>query len=140
MTIEVKTQKVHFSLPYREGMEKQAGYAGKVDSTSKTYPDEKTFAKFAFDLDNSIEVKESEALEIGYKVLRQNKQRAILIGVVAKQFSITAPGAGGLTKTDKGLISAMGELTKDLGKIAQAFTKKTSKAITAEEIKEILAA
>jgi hypothetical protein len=138
--VEAKEEKVHFSLPYRAGMETKAGFVSKVELTSKTYPDEKVFAKFAFPLDNTIEVSQKEALETGLKVLRQNKQRSNLIGVYAKEYGIAAPGAGGITKTDKLLISALLDVTGDLKKIAQAFKKKTGKEISTAEIEEIKAA
>lgn len=134
MSDDTKVQNVNFSLPYREGMESEPGFKVKVESTSKTFPDEKVFAKFAFPLDNTIEVAEKDALEVGYKVLRQNKQRANLIGAYAKKYSISAPGVGGMSATDKKLISAMYELTQDVKKIQAAMKKKTGKDFTAEEI------
>lgn len=141
MSEEVKVQNVNFSLPYREGMETQPGFVSKGEATSKTFPDEKVFAKFKFPLDNTIEVKEKDALEAGYRVLRQNKQRSLLIGEYAKKYGIVAPGmAGGITATDKRLISAMLEITTNYAKIAAAFVKKTGKQITAEEVAEIAAA
>jgi hypothetical protein len=137
---EEKVQKVVFSLPYREGMESLAGFVKKFEGTSKTYPDEKVFVSFSFPLDNTIEVAEKDALAAGYKVLRQNKQRSLKLGEYAKQFGIAAPGsAGGITATDKKLIAAMGELSTNFAKIAAAFTKRTGKAITPEEVQEILA-
>jgi hypothetical protein len=131
---EDKVQNVNFSLPYREGMESEPGYKGKVETTSKTFPEEKVFGKFAFPLDNTIEIAEKDALEAGYKVLRQNKQRANLIGVYAKKYSISAPGIGGITQTDKKLISAMWELTDNVKKIQAAMKRKTGKDFTEEEI------
>ena len=137
---EVKVDKVHFSLPYRSGMEAEAGFTGKAEMVSKTFPDEKVFGKFALPLDASIVVADKEALEYGRKVLQQNKQRSVAIGAMAGKYKIAAPGAaGGITKTDKGLISAMGLLTTDHAKIAKAFKIKTSKDITLDEVKEILA-
>lgn len=130
----VKVQNVNFSLPYREGMDAEPGFKGKAETTSKTFPDEKVFAKFAFPLDGTIEVAEKDALEAGYKVLRQNKQRANLIGSYAKKYSISAPGVGGMSATDKKLISAMYELTQDVKKIQAAMKKKTGKDFTPEEI------
>ena len=138
MSEEVKVQNVNFSLPYREGMEAQPGFVSKGEGTSKTFPDEKTFAKFKFALDNTIPVAEKDALEAGYKVLRQNKQRSMLIGEYAKKYGIVAPGmAGGVTATDKKLIGAMLEITTNYAKIAAAFLKKTGKVITEDEIKAI---
>lgn len=137
---EEKVQSVNFSLPYREGMEAQPGFVSKGEATSKTFPDEKVFAKFKFALDNTIPVEEKDALEAGYKVLRQNKQRSLLIGQYAKKYGIVAPGmAGGITATDKKLIGAMLEITTNHAKIAAAFAKKTGKAITVEEVQEIAA-
>jgi hypothetical protein len=86
-------------------------------------------------------VEEKAALEAGYRVLRQNKQRSLLIGEYAKKFSIAIAGSvGGITATDKKLVSAMLEITTNYSKIAAAFTKKTGKAITVEEVQEIAAA
>lgn len=136
MSKDTKVQNVNFSLPYREGMEKEIGFKAKAETTSKTFPDEKVFAKFAFPLDNSIVVPEKDALEAGYRVLRQNKQRSNLIGTYAKKYSISAPGVGGLTKINKARLEAMLELTQDYKKITAAMAK-AGVTVTAEEIKEV---
>jgi len=101
MAEETKTQKVHFSLPYRPGMETEPGYVSQVSMVSKTWPNEKTFAKFAFDLDETIAVDDAKALESGRKTLRQNAQRMAQMGKYADKYGVTALGvSGGLTKTD----------------------------------------
>jgi hypothetical protein len=130
-----KINVVRFSLPYREGMENENGYKGKTETTSKTFPGETVFGAFEFPLDNSIEVAEADALATGYKVLRQNKQRAGLISTYAGKYSISAPGVtGGITKTDLKLIDAMLAVTNNVNKIVQAFKLKTGKDIDAEEV------
>lgn len=134
---EAKTQSVNFSLPYRPGMELEPGFVNKGTAVSKTFPDDKEFAKFKFPLDTSKPVDQAKALEVGTKVILQNEQRANLIGQYAKKYSIVAPGiAGGITQTEKKLISAMWELTQDVKKIQAAMKKKTGKDFTPEEITE----
>jgi len=136
MAVE-KVVNVNFSLPYRKGMETEPGFNGKAETASKTYPDEKVFAKFQFPLNNSIVIAEKDALEAGYKMLRQNKQRSDLIGTYAKKFGISAPGAsGGLTKINRARLGAMLELTQDCKKITAAMAK-AGVTVTPEEIKEV---
>jgi hypothetical protein len=135
--------KYSFSLPFRPGMESKPGYVKTVDKAYESFPGETKFAVFTREKElNRKDFKETDEVLInkGMAVLGQNVTRMADMGVLAKEYGITIAGAvGGITKTDKGLISAMGMLTQDTAKIAAAFTKKTGKAITVDEVKEILA-
>ncbi len=133
---------VHFSTPYRAGMENDPGYLGKVEMVQKGYPTEKVFAKWGFPLDTAIKIDDGTALAFGRETLQMNTQRGPGIAKKLSDYKIAGPSGtvvGGITKTDKGLIQAMGLLTQDYTKIAKAFSTKTGKTITNEEIKEILA-
>ncbi len=140
---EAKVKMVHFSTPYRAGMENEPGYLGKVEMVQKGYPAEKVFAKWGFPLDATIKIDDATALAFGRETLQMNTQRGPAINKKLGDYKIAGPSgavAGGITKTDKGLIQAMGLLTQDYAKIAKAFKVKTNKDITLEEVKEILAA
>ncbi len=133
--------KVRFSLPYREGMESVSGFVGKEEKDYSTFPDEKVFGKFERSgAPNRADLKQTDAelLQDAIERLWGNAYRGRAIAEVAKQFNIKVTGLGGIGKRDKELISALAELTTDRAKIAKVFTLKTGKAITKEELAEIL--
>lgn len=135
--------KYSFSVPFRPGMESKPGYVKTVDKTYDSFPGETKFAVFSREKEMSrkdFAQTDQQLMEKGMAVLGQNTSRLPDMAALAKEYGFTlAGGTGGITKADKGLISAMGMLTQDIAKIAAAFTKKTGKAITVDEVKEILA-
>ena len=139
--------KYAFRLPYKVGMETKPGFSAKETVEKgkyKGFPEDTEFALFKVEKEiNREDFKQTDAelIDRGMEVLGQNTNRMADMSNLAKEFGIVFAGAtGGLTATDKKLIGAMLEITTNYQKIAAAFTKKTGKAITAEEVQEIAAA
>ncbi len=148
MVKEAKVKMVHFSTPYRAGMENEPGYLGKAEMVQKGYPSEKVFAKWGFPLDATIKIDDATALAFGRETLQMNSQRGPAIAKKLGDYKIAGPSgtvAGGITKTDKNQIKAMGSpelwLGKppDLARIVKAFKIGSGKDISVDEVKEILA-
>jgi hypothetical protein len=135
--------KYKFSLPYREGMESEPGFVEKKEAKQKGHENETTFAFFAFTESfnrESIKKTDAELIQAMCEVLAANQKRVPKLASYAKKYGIEiAGGTGSITTTDKKIIAAMGELSTNFQKIAAAFTKRTGKQISVEEIQEILA-
>ena len=119
-----KVEKVKFSLPYRQGMEKENGYTGKVTLTSKTWPGEKEFARFEIEVDHTIPVSDEDALETGRKVLRQNKTRAKSLNHLATKYGVNATGSATLTAQDRKILALLEEVSGSREKAKSAFLKR----------------
>jgi hypothetical protein len=148
---EEKQELAKFSLPYREGMELEAGYVDTYLASYKTYQsepkDEKglsRFVHFAFSVDDSIIIDDKKALEHGRKVLRRNATAVVQLAIVGKKYGIatagTSKGATALTDNDKESLKGFFELSTNYKKIQVCVQKHPkmgafAKTLTAEELK-----
>lgn len=145
MAKEAKADMVHFSLPYRAGMESEPDYIGQVEMMQKGHPGEKVFAKFAIPLDMTIVIDPGAALAFGDKALRQNTQRGPAIAKKAEKYGIVvAGGTGEPSKKDRDYLSDLVEMAKGDWKAVVkviGLSKGASnrlKAMTLDELKKLV--
>lgn len=137
-----------FSLPYREGMEKEPGFVEMKEGAQKGHPGETKFAYFAFEQEfNREQVKKTdeELIALAASTLFENAVRSKTLGTYAGKYGIQVAGAeGGVGKNDVKLITLLwGAFGGNAKKVYEALQTSDvpsakAKALTQEEITDLM--